>query len=104
VRSLRDTAIGYVHTQSRENRVYGLRHHVEGEQGLPGNPEPMNPVRYTAYGLLVGAVVAGCLGFSGWMQGGSGLLKSLCIILVIGGVGALVYESRIQDRISHWRR
>ncbi len=83
--------------------MYVLKHHVEGEKGLPGNPEPMNSVRYTARVLLAGGLIAGCVGFSGWLQRGSGIFEFLCVCLLIGGAATLVYEPEIQNRLSHWR-
>ncbi len=84
--------------------MYGLKHHVEGEEGLPGNSQAGNSVRYTGRVLLAGALLAACLGFGGGFRHGSGFLELLCVVLLIGGAATLVYESDIQDRIGHWRR
>ena len=84
--------------------MYGLRHHVEGEPGIAGNPEPMNAVRYTGRVLLAGALLAACVGFSGWLLHGSGFFEFLSVVLLIGGAATLVYESEIQHRLGYWRR
>lgn len=84
--------------------MYGLKHHVEGEEGLPGNPEAMNSVRYTGWVLVAGALFAECVGFSGWLRHGSGFFEALGFLLLIGGAATLIYETEIQDRLSHWRR
>jgi hypothetical protein len=84
--------------------MYGLKHHVEGEKGMQGNPEPRSMLRYGVFFALAAALLAGGAAFAGWFGRGSVVVEILCVVLLIGGLATLVYESQIENRGSYRRR